>query len=65
MGAVGAVGRAQLAIGLVDRPQQLVEHRRLFDRPGPVESRAQQAQVLLREKADRYDSILGQDGADS
>ena len=45
----------ELAIGFVDRPQQLVEMRRLLDRPDAVERRTEHIEVATREEADRHD----------
>jgi hypothetical protein len=43
----------QLAIGIVDRSQQLVEMRSLLDRPYPIECRTEYIQVATREETDR------------
>ena len=43
----------QLAIGIVDRSQQLIEMRRLLNRPDTTEGRTENIQVATREETDR------------
>src|SRR5947209_5713210 len=47
----------ELAVGFVDSPQQLVERRRVLDRPDAVERRSEQAQVTLGEQGDGDDPL--------
>ncbi|HYX45509.1 MAG TPA: hypothetical protein VE820_01595 [Sphingomicrobium sp.] len=44
----------KLAVGIVDRAQQLCKMRRLLDRPYTVEGRTENIQVTTREEADRH-----------
>lgn len=49
----------EFLIGLVDRPQKLVERRCLLDWPGTRKSRPEDAEVTAREQSDCYDPVLG------
>ena len=48
----------QLAVCLVDRPEQLAERRSFLDRPHAVEGRPKQAQIMPRQQSDGYDAFL-------
>ena len=45
----------QLAISFIDRSQQLIEMRRLLNRPDTTEGRTENIQVATREETDRDD----------
>lgn len=47
----------ELAVCVVDRPQELVKVRRLLDRPNPIERRPQEVEVTTRKETDGNNSF--------
>lgn len=49
----------EFLIGLIDRPQEFVERRRLLHGPSTRESRPEDAEVAARQQSYCYDPVLG------
>jgi hypothetical protein len=58
-GLVLARPMAEFTIGIVDRPQQFDENRRLFNGPKARERRSERVQIVLSQQTHGNDTILG------
>jgi len=49
----------EFTVGIVDRPQQLDENRRLLDGPKARERRSERVQIVLSQQTHGNDTVLG------